>query len=84
MRKIEFAPEAAIAVERLDGPALQRLADLLSDWAGEPSPPGQRIGGATPPAYRVRSGGMRILYEEAKDVLRVMDLRMERRMGREA
>jgi mRNA interferase RelE/StbE len=82
-RRIEFSPDAARFFALLDGPAQQRLVDLLSGLAADPSPPGHRIVKGPPPAYRVRLGGARILYEVVQGALRVMDLRTDRRIGRE-
>lgn|GEM_PF-2411844 len=82
-RRIEFAPDAARAFTALDAPAKQFLADALAALAGEPSPSGRRVAGGDPPAYRLRVGGARVLYEWLRGVLRVMDVRIERRVGRE-
>ena len=83
-RKIEFAPDAARFFARLDAVAQQRLADVLAVWADGVDPPGRRVVSGDPPAYRAKAGGARVLVEWTKGALRVMDLRLERRVGREA
>jgi mRNA-degrading endonuclease RelE of RelBE toxin-antitoxin system len=73
-RRIEFAPSAARAFSLLDAPAKQRLADVLADLEAVKEPKARVVDPGPPPAYRLREGNFRILFEMRGKSLFVMDV----------
>lgn len=66
--RIVVAPAALRALRRVTGPARQRLEAAILMLAQDPHPPAsRRLAGS--PAYRVRIGDYRVIYEVHDDAL---------------
>ena len=68
---IAVAPPAQRALAKVDGPMRRRLEGAIRLLAEDPHPPAsRRLAGG--PAFRVRIGDHRIIYEVHDDVLAVV------------
>ena len=69
--RVEVAPRAARALRKVTGPMRRRLEAAILLLAEDPRPPAsRRLAGS--PAYRVRIGDYRIVYEVRDDVLLIV------------
>ena len=71
--RIEVAPAAQRALRKIRGPMRRRIEGAILLLAQDPRPPAARRF-VDEPAYRVRVGDFRIIYEIRDDVLLVVSV----------
>ena len=79
--RVEFRPEAARELRKLDRSARDRIAKVIALLAEEPRPPAATmlVGDDTPRLWRVRTGNYRVIYSIEDDVLLVLVINVRHR-----
>jgi mRNA interferase RelE/StbE len=82
MYSIEITSTAAKAIKRLSKPDRDRVMEAIESLNADPRPIGcKKMKGRAADAYRIRIGGMRVVYEVRDKVLVVVVINVGHRGG---
>lgn len=75
--RVELSPAAQRDVKKLEPAVREELLEAIRRLGDDPTPDGylrRKVTGVTPPLYRLRAGGWRVLYEFGEELVYVVGI----------